>query len=91
MTLPALVNVDNMVRDAEAFARNGEIDDLSNLSDDRVYIYHALGDLTVSHSTGLLVEEFYTNFMNRGQILFEDGVASSHGQVKLQLNPKSLE
>jgi hypothetical protein len=81
MTLPSFVSVNSLIGDAESFARSGDIDDLANLADDRVYIYHAERDLVVNHGSGVLVQEFYSEFMSRSQIMFEDSVDSSHGVV----------
>ena len=81
MTVPESIPVGALVRDAEYFAESGLIDSLENLADDKVYVYHAMRDLTVSHAAGQIVQGFYANFVPLRQIKFEDGIDSSHGMV----------
>ena len=48
MLLPSLLDADDMVQDARDFQADGTIDPLSNLADDRVFVFHGTEDPVVS-------------------------------------------
>jgi len=77
MSFPALTNVNTLINQANTHAANGNIDPVSNLRGDPVFIFHGSSDSTVLPANGRNAEQMYTHF--GGNIRSEFGIAASHG------------
>jgi len=61
--------------------RQGQIDSLSNLQNQKVYIFAGKSDNTVDPKTSDKTQEFYLNFMNQSNILYESSMDTGHAHI----------
>jgi len=81
MSSPSLINVNTLIKQAEAYSVSGDIDPISNLATHKNYIFAGTSDNTVSPQCGKKLEEFYLAFQPASQLLTEYSIASGHAQV----------
>jgi poly(3-hydroxybutyrate) depolymerase len=81
-TLIGFPDAARLIDRAEARAARGEIDPLSGLADDRVYVFAGTEDETVSPAVGAQVAVFYRNAgIPQGGLLVEDTFAAGHAFI----------
>ncbi len=79
---PSVPDPAHLLARAESRASRGEIDPLSGLSGDRVYVFAGTEDETVSPAVGAQVAVFYRNAgIPQGDVLFEDELPAGHAFV----------
>ena len=61
------INVGTLVNYAKSAAANGQIDPLSNLNSDKVFLYSGTGDTVVNPAVMQSLESFYSNFITNGK------------------------
>lgn len=63
MTMPHSVSASSLESKAESEASRGEIDAVSNMANDKVYILNGKADTTVNPGIGMVIETFYQHFI----------------------------
>nr|XP_039269976.1 uncharacterized protein LOC120344730 [Styela clava] len=79
MTIPMGINVETLKSDAQDYVISGAVPDLSNLNNDKVYLYSGTEDTTVLKGVVEKAEEFYLSYVNPSNIKTEYDVASQNG------------
>ncbi|KZS13734.1 Uncharacterized protein APZ42_021099 [Daphnia magna] len=80
MSSPFLTSVPTLIDRTDGFAQDGTIDPTSNMSGDRVYVFHGTRDSTVNNRNGEQVVEFYQNYLSTSDIATEFTIAAEHCQ-----------
>lgn len=80
MSSPFLTSVPTLIDRTDGFAQDGTIDPTSNMSGDRVYVFHGTRDSTVSNRNGEQVVEYYQNYLSTSDIATEFTIAAEHCQ-----------
>lgn len=81
MSSPNLINVNSLVKKAQDYSARGDIDDLSNLKNQKVYIYAGKSDKTVNPAASQKLEQFYETFTNVSNLLVEYSINSGHAHI----------
>jgi poly(3-hydroxybutyrate) depolymerase len=76
-----IVSLPSIYTQVSSYASSGLIDPVSNLKDDKVYIYHGLLDVVVSAVPAKKNEDFYNNYMPASQIKTVYTMPSVHGFI----------
>lgn len=75
-------NAERLARVARQTAAAGEIDDVANLADDRIYLFTGSADRVVSSQVVARTRQFYELLgVQPGQIRFDDTVAAGHAII----------
>lgn len=81
MSSPFLTSVPSLITRTDNHAKDGTIDDTTNLSGDRVYVFHGTKDSTVNPKNGEQIVEYYSNYLSTSNIETEFTIAAEHCQV----------
>lgn len=73
------LDVASLVAQAERLSGSGQIDDVANLRDDRVWIFHGAADATVGRGVSLAAGEFYRRWLPEEQVAVVTDVEVVHG------------
>ncbi|ODM95164.1 Poly(3-hydroxyalkanoate) depolymerase C [Orchesella cincta] len=76
--LPALVDVDGLVAEADSLAAAGKIDSTANIRGSKVFIYHGSKDAGILPGSGTNIKKMYEHY--GAQIHTEFGIPSGHWQ-----------
>ncbi|XP_068129046.1 poly(3-hydroxybutyrate) depolymerase-like [Hyperolius riggenbachi] len=79
MSMPTSINVNTLISKTQSYVTSGLIDALSNLANDKVYIFSGTRDTTVVPGVVKKQEEYYRNYVNAGNIMTVYDVAAVHG------------
>jgi poly(3-hydroxybutyrate) depolymerase len=79
MLAPWLINVGIRTQKAVWEAQHGRIDPLSNLRRGRIYIYGSPIDPVINVASSTKLDEFYSAFLDKSQIVHRHNVLSAHG------------
>ncbi|RNA00347.1 polyhydroxybutyrate depolymerase [Brachionus plicatilis] len=74
-------NVATAISKANSYASSGLIDSLSNLRDQRVYIFSGSSDYVVRSNVVKKNEDFFKNYMNSNNIKSNYGLAAGHAMI----------
>jgi poly(3-hydroxybutyrate) depolymerase len=75
-----------LIKQAESLAQTGDIDSLTNLRGQKIYVFHGYNDATVARSVTDGTVVFYEHFLgaaNRGNIFYQTAYGAGHSQVTL--------
>jgi hypothetical protein len=73
------IDTDSLAALARERAASGDIHELSNLADDRVWLFHGSKDTAVGLGATLAARDLYANFLNAGRVTLVDDVPAAHG------------
>jgi len=74
------IDVGTLLADAQAMARAGKLDDLDNLRDDSVWIFHGKQDAVVSADATAAAKRFYEALIDdERRVTYVDGIGAAHG------------
>lgn len=73
------IDVSSLVAQTKSYASSGDIDDPSNMADDKVWVYSGTADSVVSPKVVKTVPTYYENFVNSSNIAEEFSIPSQHG------------
>lgn len=76
-------DLDGIAERVNSLAGSGAIDDLSNLADDRIWIFHGAADEIVDASVAAAAAEFYRGYVPPQNIALIDAVPAAHGMPTL--------
>jgi len=79
MAMPEMLDVNPLIAQAIQYAKNGDIDDLANLADDRVWLYSCKVDTLVRQGVMEKLDQFYQHFVSSSQITKDFDQMSQHG------------
>jgi hypothetical protein len=68
----------------DEWARSGDIDDLHNIANQRIYIFAGYNDSVVNPKVGDAAYRFYLHYLggrNNGHLFFQDAIGAGHSQV----------
>jgi len=77
-------DVGRFVEKADQKAKSGDIDPTSNLSRQKVYLFHGFNDAVVAKSVTDAAAEFYRHYLGssgRGNLFYQDTLGAGHAQV----------
>ena len=77
-------NVKPFIDKADEKAASGEIDPTSNLSRQKVYIFHGFNDTVVAQPVTDATAEFYRHYLGQrgaGNLFYQDNLGAGHAQV----------
>eukprot|EP01099_Mayorella_cantabrigiensis_P003611 TRINITY_DN2733_c0_g1_i1.p1 TRINITY_DN2733_c0_g1~~TRINITY_DN2733_c0_g1_i1.p1 ORF type:complete len:347 (-),score=54.30 TRINITY_DN2733_c0_g1_i1:321-1361(-) len=74
------VQIDPLIKQAQVYAANGDIDALSNLGQSRVYLYSGTRDLVVATSVVKAAQSWYEYFIPTSHVSTEYSIVSEHCQ-----------
>jgi len=83
MSTPNSVNVNQLITQTNTYANAGDIDPVSNMRNDRVFIWHGSRDTVVSPGQGPKMEEYYRAFVDAGNIRSDYSIVSGHAHPTL--------
>jgi len=86
-------DVDSSISVTNTRSQSGEIDDISNLADDRVYMFSGTDDTTVRPPVMDALQEYYMNFLSSSsQLTYENTIGAAHTQptIDTSTNPCSI-
>jgi poly(3-hydroxybutyrate) depolymerase len=77
-------DVGRLIATADGMAASGDIDPLSNLALQKVYIFHGVNDAVVARSVTDDTASFYRHYIpaaNRGNLFYQTTIPAGHSQV----------
>ena len=77
MSEPSLINVDKLESDTKSFASQGKVDPVSNIANQKVYVYAGTKDTVVNPKVGAACAQYFKDL--GATVNFENDVASQHG------------
>ncbi|XP_053320611.1 uncharacterized protein LOC128492172 [Spea bombifrons] len=79
MKMPSSINVSSLKSQTQSYANSGLIDPVSNLANDRVFIFSGSRDSVVVPGVVKKLEEYYLSYVNSGNIKTVYDVPAEHG------------
>lgn len=80
-TMPYLIDVDILKFYADNQSDLGNIDNVQNLKDDKVWIFGGRNDTMISYGAGIKVKEFYEKYMPKDNIISYFDIVAAHGFI----------
>lgn len=81
---PSAPDADGAVARADAFARDGEIDDLANVAGQKVYLFNGYNDTVVDRQVTDTLETFYRHYLgpaHAGNLFYQNALGAGHAQI----------
>src|SRR5215813_8939557 len=75
------------------WARSGDIDDLRNIANQRIYIFTGYNDSVVNSKIGDAAYQFYLHYLggrNNGSLFYQGAIGAGHSQVTVDTVEKLL-
>ena len=85
MTGPA-PSLEPLIKQAESLAKTGDIDPLSDLRRQKIFVFHGYNDKVVTRSVSDAAVAFYAHYLgaaNKGNIFYQTSYGAGHSQVTL--------
>ena len=70
-----------LISRTDGYAQRGSIDATSNLTGDKVYVFHGTRDSTVNNKNGEQIVTYYENYLSPSDVTTEFTIAAEHCQV----------
>ena len=79
MSVPTEINVNALVTDTKNFANKGDIDPVSNIANQKVYIYAGTKDGVVNDKVGAACQKYFNDL--GANVYFQNNISSNHGKI----------
>lgn len=84
MSKPADIDVGKLLSITNQWAKDKEIDSVSNLKESKVYLYSGTLDSTVKSGIVMALKTYYEGLVNPKNIFYKNDVASEHAMITNQ-------
>ncbi len=81
-------DIERMQSAAREWSRKGWIDDVSNLSRQRVWAFHGYNDGIVKKPVSDTLQDWYGDFVPSAQRFYKDNIRATHGQITAGCAPE---
>ncbi|MGA7073582.1 extracellular catalytic domain type 2 short-chain-length polyhydroxyalkanoate depolymerase [Bradyrhizobium sp.] len=81
---PSGLNVSDFVSKADLKSASGDIDPVSNLKEQKIYLFHGYNDAVVAKAVADAAAEFYRHYLgenNRGNLFYQTTIGAGHSLV----------
>ena len=75
-----------LIAQADEWAKSGDIDDLHNIANQRIYIFAGYNDAVINPGVGAAAYRFYLHYLggrDPGNLFFQNAIGAGHSQVTI--------
>jgi hypothetical protein len=77
------IDMTSIYAQVSSYASSGDIDPVSNMANDKVYVWHGSGDPTVAPGIAQKVVDFYETYIDGSNIEAVTNINSGHNMVRI--------
>jgi hypothetical protein len=87
------VDLPELFKRTDAWSRNGAIDDTSNISAQKIYLFHGYNDNVVAKPVSDWLHAYYAHYLdpNTGNLFYQTAIGAGHSQVTVAHGDKCNE
>jgi hypothetical protein len=81
---PSDLHIGDFIAKADAKAVSGDVDPLSSLREQKIYLFHGYNDAVVARAVTDATAEFYRHYLggtNRGNLYYQTTIGAGHSLV----------
>jgi len=75
-----------LIKQTDDWARSGDIDDVSNIAGQKIYVFDGYNDAVVNRTVTDATSRFYRHYLsdrNKGNLFYQNAIGAGHSQVTL--------